>query len=144
MLASDVICVYLANLMWNEPKDDGILGQTACGLMVRNRVLAGWDGGDWVAAVRNYDKHTANPPAALRALVFGDPIRDDKFRRVLAIATNIYSGFEKDITYGALRCARLDQCGEEFAAKIVQPKDPFTGLQLHPRVAQIGLRAFFK
>lgn len=144
MIASDVVCVYLANLMWNEPKDDGILGQTACGLMVRNRVLAGWDGADWFASIRNYDKYSATPSATPRPLVWGDPTRDDKFRRCLAIAVNIYGGMEKDITMGAVRCARLDQCGEEFIAKIVQAKDPNTGMQVHPRVAQVGLRAFFR
>ena len=143
MLASDYIVCMLGNLMFNEPKDDGIQGMMACGLMVRNRVLAGWDSGDWIAAIRNYDKYSANPPASPRVLEIGDPIRNDLFRRVLAIANNIYQGLEKDITYGALRCARLDQCSEEFATKIVRPKGA-DGLQVHARIAQIGLRSFFK
>lgn len=144
MLASDVICVYLANLMFNEPKDDGVQGWTACGLVVKNRVLAGWENGDWVAVIKNHDKYSANPPETPRALTWGDPIRDDKFRRCLAIATNIYQGLEKDITQNALRFGRLDQCSEDFKTKIVQPKDPTTGLQLHPRVAQIGKQSFFR
>ena len=144
MLASDVICVYLANLAWNEPKDDGVSGMTACMLVVRNRVLAGWDGADWIASIRNFDNYSANPPAVPRALVLGDPIRDDKFRRILAIATNVHAGLEKDITYGALRYCRLDKCGEDFANKIVRPKNPMTGLQMYPRVAQIGKQSFFR
>ena len=40
--------------MANEPKDDGILGRTACGLVVRNRILAGWESQDWVAVIRNH------------------------------------------------------------------------------------------
>jgi hypothetical protein len=144
MIASDVIVVYLANLMWNEPKEDNFLGMTACGLVVRNRILAGWDGADWIASIRNFDKYSANPPVSPRVLEFGDPIRDDRFRRCLAIATNIYSGFEKDITYGALRYCRLDQCSEDFKNRIVRPKDSISGLQVHPRVAQIGLQSFFK
>lgn len=143
MLASDFIVCMLAQIMFNEPKEDGFQGMTACGLLIRNRVLAGWDNGDWISAIRNYDKYSGNPPDAPRVLEIGDPIRDDKFRRCLAIATNIYSGLEKDITYGALRCARLDCCSDEFAIKIVRPKGA-DGLQAHPRVAQIGLRSFFK
>jgi hypothetical protein len=130
--------------MWNEPKDDGVLGWTGCGLIVRNRVLAGWEGGDWVALIRNHDKYSDNPSQPPRVISLGDPIRDDRFRRCLAIAANIYQGLEKDITFGALRCSRLDQCSEDFADRIIRPKDPLTGLQLHPRVATIGKRSFFK
>jgi len=144
MIASDVICVYLALLMHNEPKDDGFLGQTACGLVVRNRVLAGWEGSDWIALIKNHDKYSGNPPTEPRVLLLGDPIRDDKYRRTLAIATNIYQGLEKDLTYGSLRYARMDKCSEEFATKIIRPTDPNTGLQLHPRVAQIGKQSFFR
>lgn len=144
MLASDYIICALATLQLNEPKDDGILAYTCCGLLVRNRVLAGWDGGDWMKAIQDYDKYTGNPPKTPRVLKWGDPIRDDRFRRCLGIATNIYEGREKDITFGALRGARLDQCSEEFAEKIVRPKDPLTGLQLHPRVAQVGKSSYFK
>lgn len=144
MLAADVICVYLGNLMANEPKDDGILGRTACGLVVRNRILAGWESQDWVAVIRNHDKYSANPPETPRVMSLGDPIRDDLFRRTLAIATNIYQGLEKDITCGSLRYARMDQCSEDFANRIIRPKDPLTGLQLHPRVATIGKHSFFK
>ena len=143
MLASDYIVCMLGNLMFNEAPQDGIQGMTATGLMIRNRVLAGWDSGDWILAIKNFDKYSANPSASPRVLEIGDPVRDDKFRRVLAIANNIYQGLEKDITYGALRAARLDQCSPEFAAKIIKPKG-YDGLQLHPRVAQIGLRSFFK
>jgi len=134
----------LANLMFNEPSADGIQGMTACGLMVRNRVLAGWDSGDWITAIKNYHRYDANPTIEPKTPEIGDPIRNDLFRRCLGIATNIHQGLERDITFGALRCARLDQCSEDFANKIVRPKDPLTGLQLHPRVAQIGLRSFFK
>lgn len=140
MLASDVVCVYLANLMFNEPKDDGVQGQTACGLVVRNRVLAGWEGGDWVSLIKNHDKYASQPRK--EPMVLGNPIQDDKFRRCLGIATNIYSGLEKDITYGALRYGRLNECTEEFKIRVVQAKNPM-GLPLFNRVAQIGKQSFF-
>jgi hypothetical protein len=144
VLASDYVIAILANAMWNERSQDSILGMTACGLVIRNRVLAGWESGDWIANIKNYPKYDANPATEPQIPEIGDPIRNDLFRRCLGIAANIYSGLERDITFGALRAARLDQCSEDFANKIVRPKDPLTGLQLHPRCAQIGLRSFFK
>jgi Cell Wall Hydrolase len=148
MITSDVIVVYLANLMFNEPTADGVLGQRACGLVVRNRVNAGW--GDWIKMIQEHDKYSANAPTSLsdrRNMVIGDPIRDENFRRCLEIAANIYNGIEKDITKGALRYARLDKCSEEFAEKVVRPTrvNPENGCTelVHNRVATIGQQQFF-
>ncbi|MGH7749792.1 MAG: hypothetical protein ACREQ5_34260 [Candidatus Dormibacteria bacterium] len=131
--------------MWDEylrKPEDLFLGMTCTGLLVRNRVLAGWENQNWISLVQNFDKYSADPQTT-RALIFGDPIRDDKFRRCLAIANNIYEGRESDIIKGATRACRLNECPEEFANKIVRPKDP-TGLSIHPRVAQVGRLSFFK
>jgi|SRR5690348_2820195 len=144
MIASDYLIFALSTLMYNEPKEDLFQGMTVCGLLIRNRILAGWYGQNWLEAITNYDKDSANPPATPRILKWGDPIRDDKFRRCLAIANSIYEGREKDIIYGATRACRLNECSEDFANKIVRPKDPITGLQVHPRVAQVGRLSFFK
>ncbi len=144
MIASDYIVFALSTLMFNEPKDDGFLGMTTCGLLIRNRVLAGWEGQNWLKLIQDYDKYSANPPSLPRVMVWGDPIRDDKFRRCLGIANSIYEGREKDIIFGATRACRLNECSEEFANKIVRPKDPLTGLQVHPRVAQVGQSSFFR
>jgi hypothetical protein len=148
VITSDVIIIYLANLMFNEPATDGVLGQRACGLVVRNRVNAGW--GDWVKMIQEHDKHSANPPKTpgdRRVMEMGDPIRDENFRRCLEIAANIYNGIEKDITKGALRYARLDKCSEEFAEKVVRPTrvNPENGCTelVHNRVATIGQQQFF-
>lgn len=144
MIASDYIICALATLMWNESHADSLQGMLVCGLLVRNRVLAGWEGQNWLKLIQEFDKHSANPPATPRVLAFGDPIRDDKFRRCLGLATSIYEGREKDITMGALRACRLNDCSQEFADKIVRPVDLVTGLQVHPRVAQVGQQACFK
>lgn len=144
MIASDYVVCALATLMYNEPKDDLFQGMIVCGLLIRNRVLAGWESQNWLSLIQNYDKYSANPPGSPRVLLWGDPVRDDKFRRCLGLANNIYEGREKDIIYGATRVCRLNECSEEFATRIVRPKDPLTGLQIHPRVAQVGLQVFFK
>lgn len=128
--------------MYNEPKDDLLLGYTAAGLILRNRKLAGWNGGDWLANIRDFDKHSANPSVTPRVLKFGDPFHDDWFRRCLVKAEMIYEGREKDITAdhngrGAKFYGRLDNCSDWFKENIIrQPED-------HPRIATIGLQSFF-
>ena len=147
MVASDYVIFCLASLAWDEylrRPDDLFLGMTCTMLLTRNRVLAGWEGQNWIKLIQDFDKYSANPPKEPRVLQFGDPIRDDRFRRCLAIANSVYEGREKDIICGATRACRLAECSEDFANKIIRPTDPTTGLQVHPRVAQVGSQAFFK
>jgi hypothetical protein len=148
MIAADCVVVYLANLMFNECGDDLFNGMLGVGLVVRNRVLAGWDGQNWIAVIQKHNQYSANPASEPKMWNLGDPLRDDKFRRCLAMANSIYEGREKDITKGALRYAELNNCSEEFAEKIVRPTrvNPENGCVelLHNRVAQIGKRTFFK
>lgn len=143
MVPSDYVVSALATLMWSEPHDDHLLGMTACGLVVRNRKMAGWSGGDFLTLIRNHDKYSANPPKTPRVLVFGDPNRDDLFRRCLAKADMIYQGREKDITAdadsgrGALWYGRLNDCSDWFRDNIVRQ------MQDHPMVATVGMQKFF-
>lgn len=146
MLASDCIVIYLANLMWSEQESDSFAGMTGCGLVVRNRILAGWESQDWVSLIQNHYKYHANP-SEQKMWQLGDPIRNDRFRRCLAIASNIYEGREKDITFGATRYADLNTCSEDFANKIVRPTKTLENgcvELIHNRVAQIGKRTYFK
>lgn len=142
MIPADYVISALATLMYNEPKDDLLLGYVACGLIVRNRKLAGWVGGDWMSVIRDHDKWSANPTSVPRALKFGDPNHDEWFRRCLAKAEMIYNGNERDITAtpdgkGAKWYGRLDTCSDWFKENIVrQPND-------HPMIATIGLQKFF-
>lgn len=141
MVPSDYIICSLATLMYNEPKDDLLLGYMACGLVVRNRKLAGWHGGDWMTVIKNHDKYSASQYSQPRALTFGDPNRDDWFRRCLAKAEMIFNGTERDITAnhegkGALWYGRLDTCSEWFKENIVRSTD-------HPMIATVGLQKFF-
>src|SRR5258708_18359659 len=143
MIPADYVVCSLANLMFNEPKEDHILGMTACGLIVRNRVISGWEGGQWLKLIQNHDKYSANPPANPRVMVLGDPNHDPIFRRCLGIAESIFMGRERDITAdnegrGALWYGRLNECSDWFKENIVrQPQD-------HPMVATIGLQKFFR
>lgn len=137
MLPSDYVVSALATLMYNEPHDDLVLGMTLCGLVVRNRVLAGWESGQWLRLIEVHDKYRfdGKPP---RVLKFGDPHHDLLFRRCLAIAENIYNGKERDISEGALWYGRLNECSDEFKEKICRQMSD------HPMVATIGRNACFR
>lgn len=136
MQASDYIISALASRMYSEPKDDLILGFTACGLIIRNRFLAGWGGGNWLTLVAEHDKYSAK--SEVLPLTFGDPHHDPIFRRCLAIAENIYHGRERDITEGALWYGKLHDCSDDFKNKIVRQPES------HPRVATVGQLACFR
>lgn len=152
MTPADYIVSCLSTRMYSEPKDDSLLGFTACGLVIRNRVMAGW--GPWLTLIMNHDKYSAKPDEP-RALVFGDPDHDTIFRRCIGIAENIYAGREKDICEGALWYGRLDDCSEDFKERIVRPqkfiddmeypqRDQSREIQQHEMVAKIGRQMFFK
>lgn len=146
MIVGDYIIFALATLMYAEDKENGLQIPTACGLVIRNRAIAGWDGGDWITLIRKNDSYSAWPERK-RAIEWGDPLRDDKFRRCLGIANNIYDGREKDITYGALRYAKLNDVSEDFCNKIVRPTTAGPGGStelVHKRVASIGQYQFFR
>jgi hypothetical protein len=143
--ASDYITSCLATRMYSEPKDDGLLGYTACGLVIRNRVVAGW--GQWLDLIAKHDKFSANPDV-IRPLIFGDPNHDTIFRRCLGIAETIYAGRERDLTEGALWYCRLEDCSDDFKERIIRPQqipneDGFI-VPAHAMVAKIGRQMFFK
>lgn len=139
MVPSDYVKSQIATLMFNESHDDLIIGMTAAGLVLRNRVQAGWEGGNWLKLIETFDKYHFYPDAVEpRVMKLGNPYGDDLFRRILAIAEVIFDGREKDITCGALYYGRLDRCSEDFKRKIVRQPEA------HPRIATVGLKQFFK
>ncbi len=145
MLASDYTICALATMVWNRAGKDSFLGMTAQALLVRNRVLAGWEGTNWNSLIQNHEKYSGTPNNT--PIVWGDPTRDDSFRRALAIANNVYEGRELDITMGALRGCILSECSEDFANKIVRPTrtlDNGAVEPLHARVATVGRWSFFR
>jgi hypothetical protein len=138
MVPSDYVVSALATLMFNEPQDDLLLGMTTCGLIVRNRVVAGWEDGSWLRLIQKHDSFHFPADKSPRFLKLGDPHHDMLFKRCLATAENIYNGRERDITEGALWYGRLNSCSEEFKEKIVRHMSD------HAMIATIGRNACFK
>lgn len=151
MVPSDYVVSALATLMWNESHDDAMLGMLVCGLVVRNRVMAGWESGQWLTIIEKHDQFNFSKGAP-RVLKLGNPHHDAKFRRCLAVAENIYNGRERDITAspselkgggaldagGALWYCRLNECSDEFKEKIVRQ------MQDHPLIATVGRISCFR
>lgn len=142
MVPSDYIISQLANLMWNESHEDLLLGMTVCGLVVRNRMLAGWEDGQWLRLIEKHDFWNFDdaPP---RVLKLGDPQHDQLFRRCLAKAEQIYLGKERDITAdifnnGALWYCDLRTCSESFKEKIVRQMGD------HPMISTVGRKSCFR
>lgn len=145
MVPSDYVVSALATLMWNESHEDAALGMLVCGLIVRNRVLAGWEGGQWLTLIEKHDQFHFRKGEP-RVMKLGNPHHDSMFRRCLAIAENIYNGKERDITAGpaelggggALWYCRLNDCSDEFKEKIVRQ------LQDHPMISTVGRISCFR
>lgn len=128
----------LALLMWREDSGDGLQGMAAVGLVVRNRVVAGWSGGDWLAVMDGHNQFSS-------ISVLGDPgtvrypdSRDPRFLNVLIKATNIYEGTEPDTTGGALYYANLVTMNSQWfkTAILGNPEQ-------HRRIGTVGAQTFF-
>jgi len=138
MVPSDYVVSALATLMFNESHEDLLLGMTVCGLVVRNRVVAGWEDGQWLRLIEKHDQFHFPVDKTPRVMKLGNPHHDQIFRRCLATAENIFNSKERDITEGALWYGRLNEVSDEFKEKIVRQMDA------HPMVATIGRNACFK
>jgi hypothetical protein len=123
----------LAVLMWREDGADGILGMTAVGLVIRNRVQAGW--GDWIQVM---SAHALDIGKALVPWP-GPDTNNPRFRAVLALADTIFDGVEGDITDGALYYANLSdpELSQWFRENILAKPDA------HRRLGTVGQRTFF-
>ena len=146
MVPSEYLICALATLMWNQSHEDAILGMTVAGLVVRNRMNAGWEDGQWIRLIEKHESFNmpdeGTPP---RVMKLGDPYHDQMFRRCLAIAENIYNGRERDITDvgkfgpgGALWYCRLNECSEKFKETILHHMDQ------HPLIATVGRTSCFR
>lgn len=148
MIPSDYIVSALADVMWAD-QEDGTQGMIARGVMVRNRVRAGWHGGDWIKNIQEFNPESFSAPAGGRKVVVGDPYRSKLFIHILGMATAIFEGRDMgaaaikgadglmhggDMIDGALWSAKLNECSREFAE----------AMKNHERVAQVGQRSYFR
>jgi hypothetical protein len=102
--------------------------------VIRNRVRAGWHGGDWLAVIEHSDDAAARiaPP-------YSPNLRVLTVKQFLQQVDDIYSGeLRDDISQGGVYYAELDNIEQEwFLEKICRDSAH------HPRVGQIAQMVLF-
>lgn len=143
MTVDSFVKSQLALQCWrNAPAGKAFSSLQCLAFIVRNRVKAGWMGGDWMAVIANdpaYSAYGANGhhyaaggnPAVLES--FPD-LRDDVFQRFLWEVDRIYDGSRGDpMTEGALWWAELDKITRPWFLEHIARLP-----EQHPRVAQVA------
>ena len=147
----DFIKSLLALTCWRDGSEDGISAMRGIAFVIRNRVRAGWHGGDWIQVLSHHDDWSARiePPKA------GLPdTRSFAFMSFLQQLDPIFSGaVEDDVTVKrdgewkqvlsapvppALYYARLNEISNEWFLTNISRRP-----EQHQRIAQVGQLFFF-
>lgn len=155
MVGADFLTAELARISWLYGGTDGVSGAKAISFSFRNRVRAGWFGGNW-AEVLSHHRDVAATTEPLSDLI-PDP-RETGFRTFLQDVSNIFTGMAEDnITIAqdsmvnymkignlsaapppALYFCRLNEISSDhFLNEIVRKTDS------HKRIATVGTLTFF-
>lgn len=121
----------------------GIDTMLAIAQVIRNRVEAGWSGGDWLRVIQTAPEYagTVHPPQP-----FIEP-RDLMFRRLLAEIDNVYYGTGDDSAVNveaengmavSLYYCELHNLNRDWFRQNVT-----ANLEEHPRIAQVSQLTFF-
>jgi hypothetical protein len=120
-------------------KDGDTANMLAIAFVLRNRVEAGWHGGDWLRVIEDAPKQRGNIPPPLVGL----SLRDYNIKEFLRQIDDVYSGAaENDLTdtddTHALYYAVLHTLTDEwFISNIARNHSS------HPKIATVGLTSFF-
>ncbi|HEV1286552.1 MAG TPA: hypothetical protein VNU44_14620 [Bryobacteraceae bacterium] len=143
MTGDSFVKSQLALLCWrNAPAGKPFQILQCLAFIVRNRVKAGWMGGDWLSVIANdpvyspYDVNGHHHAAqADRALLESFPdLRDEVFQKFLWEIDRIYDGSRQDaMTEGAVWWAEIERISRKwFLENIARNQEQ------HPRVAQVA------
>lgn len=102
--------------------------------VLRNRIQAGWQGGDWMRVLEDAGAKTGtivDPPQV--------NLHDMGVRIFLSRVDDIFAGREPDMVSGALYYAELHNIKREWFKRNITSQP-----EAHPRVATVGAVAFFK
>lgn len=146
MTVQDVIRVELAMLAWREARHyGGINNMLAVAFVVKNRVDAGWLGGDWMQIIANHEQWSARlvTAPALQGETQMAPVpdfHDPDVRDLIVEVDGIFDGTAEDtFTDGALYYCELDRVERPwFLQNVVRRPDA------HARVATVGPVSFFR
>ncbi len=103
MTADEFIKGIAALLAWREEELNGVNGMLSVLFVVRNRVKAGWNGGDWGKIIEGHNQFSSMTVLGDKRTVAYPDVREPSFQRVLQEIDAIYSGETADtLTNGAL------------------------------------------
>jgi hypothetical protein len=138
MTTDTFVKAQLAMFAYTEANHTGSLdSMLAVCFIIRNRVRAGWVGGDWNRVI-NFAHHHA---AFEGTRGDGPSLESEIFRRLLLQVDEIYQGtMEDNLTEkGLYYCDVTDRrpMRDWFASRIVRDQSN------HPRIAQVGMLHIF-
>lgn len=147
MTDADFICANLARIAYYDGFSEGLSGMLACAFTIRNRVKAGWFGGDWIQVLSHHKEKAAD------LTPFPEELPDPKIRSVrflLHEVTGIFSGARQDdITVSgqsvlsvappvALYYGHLDRVTNDWFLNSI-----CRDYENHQRIATVGALTFF-
>lgn len=143
MTVADFEMAIASLLSWREERSNGINGMLGVLFVVRNRLKALWNGGDWCKIIAAHNQFSSMSVLGDSQTVAYPDVRDPSFLQLLQTVDSVYDDSRKDVlTNGALYYADMASPGYTkggwFDRVIVG--DPAK----HPRAAQIGTTTYFK
>jgi len=93
MQGPEFICALLALQAWRDGREEGISGMLGVAFVIRNRIRAGWWGGDWLQILAHHKEWAATEKPYSDELP--DP-RNFAFRAILQEVNGIFSGARVD------------------------------------------------
>lgn len=134
MTEQGVILSELAIIAWSESEASGIdpaLGIANC---LKNRIEAGWFGGDWIELFQNLANSSANSASLARQY---PDFRDLAIvKQYMPKIEQIFQGSGQDLTFGAKYWCKLSTASANFVETVVRSAN-------HKRTAQIGDFSFY-
>lgn len=149
MNSDDFTKAHLAWRAWFDGRQDGLAGMLSIACVFRNRARAGWQNGDWLAILLDYQRTAADESTVYHVLSGGFPLiafphlREPDFERLLRRIDGIFEGMEPDtpeIVEGPpplYYCSMASALRPWFLENICRKPDQ------HPRVGQVGQLVLF-
>lgn len=148
MTIQDGIKWELFMLSWREgARHGGLANMLAVAFVVRNRVKAGWHGGDWLAVIADHAIHRGEQATGNRQQATAEKTQknypdfhDEVIRDLLGWMDAVFDGAREDLwTEGALYYSQLELPQRKwFVDNIVRKPEE------HPRVATVGPVSLFR
>lgn len=137
MIAETFIKAELARVAYQEAHHyGGVDSMLAIVYVMKNRVDAGWFGGEWMDVLQRHYEASAYEATEMQPI----NVRDLQFRILLQKIDGVYDGSEPDhLTDGALFYCELTEVTREwFVKNVLQRRES------HPRCASVGPLTFFQ